>query len=189
LVRSFIGHGISSGNILEAGCGTGILGIKVVKYSKPQAVHLTGVDLSADMIAVSIKNAQLADVSSNCNFIQSNLEKLPFPDNYFDGIMSNGSFHHWKNPVKVLNELKRVLKTDGRIVINDIRRDINRQLVFALKLVLNHWQRERLDESVNAAYTPDECEEILRLSGINGLAVKKGFMEFMITWHTITKSS
>ena len=49
--------------------------------------------------------------------VVSNLEKIPFKNNYFDSVVCNFVFEHVKNPFLVCNELKRVLKPKGTILI------------------------------------------------------------------------
>jgi ubiquinone/menaquinone biosynthesis C-methylase UbiE len=55
----------------------------------------------------------------NVKFILANAAELPFEDDSIDFIISTGSFHHWKHPLKIFNEFYRVLKTKGEAWIYD----------------------------------------------------------------------
>jgi ubiquinone/menaquinone biosynthesis C-methylase UbiE len=55
----------------------------------------------------------------NVHFRKSNVEELPFEDEFFDFIICSNAFHHFSNPEKTLREAYRVLKPKGRIYILD----------------------------------------------------------------------
>jgi len=52
----------------------------------------------------------------------ASVEHMPFPNNHFDYILSNQSIEHWReysvNPVEGLTEIRRVLKSNGKAIIN-----------------------------------------------------------------------
>ena len=106
---------ISIGNrqlrLLDIGCGTGIL-VKRVSECYPDA-KVYGIDLSHDMIRYGLLQAE------NCQFAQANCESLPFADNSFDIVTSSNSFHHYPNQARAVNEMHRVLKPDGKLMIID----------------------------------------------------------------------
>lgn len=49
---------------------------------------------------------------------------LPFADETFDRVVSTGSLHHWKDPLRSLAETHRVLKGDGYALLYDLVRDM-----------------------------------------------------------------
>jgi ubiquinone/menaquinone biosynthesis C-methylase UbiE len=53
----------------------------------------------------------------NIKFIEGFAENIPLPDKYFDKVLASASFHHFSDQDKALEEMKRVLKPDGKIVI------------------------------------------------------------------------
>ena len=55
----------------------------------------------------------------NVEFLVMDAKALAFPDNSFDMIISTGSLHHWKEPVRVLNEIHRCLKPGAAAWIYD----------------------------------------------------------------------
>jgi len=103
------------GAVLDVGTGPGVLLVELAKR-RPD-LRLTGIDLSADMIAAATRNldpfgfratAQVGDVTD-----------LPFPDGSFDLVVSSLSLHHWDEPEAAVPELARVLRPGGRVQIYD----------------------------------------------------------------------
>jgi ubiquinone/menaquinone biosynthesis C-methylase UbiE len=46
-------------------------------------------------------------------------ENIPWENEKFDLVVCNSSFHHYPNPKRVLKEIRRVLKKDGKLIIGD----------------------------------------------------------------------
>src|SRR5579883_201247 len=62
-------------SVLEIAPGAGYLSIEL---AKPGKYHITGMDISNDLIEICDKNAKEAGV--DINFIQGNVSNMPFPD-------------------------------------------------------------------------------------------------------------
>ena len=56
----------------------------------------------------------------NIKFIEGGAENIPLPDEYFDKVVASASFHHSSDQDSALEEMKRVLKPDGKIIILEI---------------------------------------------------------------------
>jgi SAM-dependent methyltransferase len=54
-------------------------------------------------------------------FVQGNVVRLPFRDATFDVVVCRNSFHHFEDPAAVCREMARVVRGQGRIVIEDMR--------------------------------------------------------------------
>lgn len=105
---------IEKGILIDIGSGTGFLSIEIAKRAPKLTIY--GIDLSKKMVEIAMRNAK--DIK-NIQFKLSNATDLPFKDESIDFIVSTGSFHHWKNSIKVFNECYRVLKSDGEGWIYD----------------------------------------------------------------------
>ncbi len=105
---------IEKGILIDIGSGTGYLSIEIGKRA-PQ-LKIYGVDLSKKMVEIATSNARGI---KNVQFKFGNAAELPFEDESVDFIVSTGSFHHWKNPIKIFNECYRVLKNSGEGWIYD----------------------------------------------------------------------
>ncbi len=80
--------------ILDAGCGSGRLTRFISKYG----AETYGVDIIPLPKDKKVK------------FIQADIQNLPFKNNFFDYIYSEGVLHHTENPKKAFKELARVNK-------------------------------------------------------------------------------
>ena len=157
IIESSITHGLA----LEIGPGPGYLGLEWLKNT--QATTLKGLDISADMIAVAERNARAYGLSERVEFVHSSGAELPFGDGAFDAVFTAGSLHEWSEPQKTFNEIWRVLKTGGRVLISDFRRDMF--LLLRWFLCLNARPktiRPGLITSINASYTPDELKTLIQ---------------------------
>lgn len=92
--------------ILEIGCGEGT---KLFKLG-PKKSTKTGVDISSD--AIKIAKKQYPQI----NFLQADIEKLPFKDNQFDAVFSAFVLEHVSNVRKIILEMIRVAKRNGLII-------------------------------------------------------------------------
>ncbi len=92
------------GRVLDAGCGTGFITRKI-----PDCV---GIDNSMELL----KNSK-----NPC--VLGNIEKMPFKNNVFDTIISFTVLQDIKNPKKASEELTRVLKKNGRILITVLNKE------------------------------------------------------------------
>lgn len=99
--------------ILDAGCGGG----RNIIYFLREQFNVFAVDQNAEAIEQIKHIAQtLAPKLPDENFQTSNIEKMPFPDERFDWIISNAVLHFAENPTrfnKMLIEMWRVLKPNG----------------------------------------------------------------------------
>jgi len=155
--------GITKGHALEVGPGPGYLGLEWLKAT--QGTHLTGLDISPDMLKVACRNAGTYGLESRVTYVQSPGGRMPLEDSTFDGVFTNGSLHEWTDPVAVLNEIARVLKPGGRYYISDLRRDMIPLLRWFMWLSCKpRGMRPGLTTSINAAYTPEELRGIVRAS-------------------------
>jgi ubiquinone/menaquinone biosynthesis C-methylase UbiE len=103
--------------VLDIGCGAGVDSIIAAKLVGPSG-PVTGIDLVPEMLAKASENARLAGVD-NVTFQEASAEQLPFPDNSFDVVISNGVFNLVVDKVKALGEVLRVLKPGGRFMLAD----------------------------------------------------------------------
>jgi len=105
---------IDTGILIDVGSGTGFLSIEIAKRAPD--LNIIGIDLSRKMVEIAKGNARGLE---NVKFKLANAKDLPFEDNSIDFIVSTGSFHHWKKPIQVFNELYRALIINGEAWIYD----------------------------------------------------------------------
>jgi ubiquinone/menaquinone biosynthesis C-methylase UbiE len=106
--------------------GTGPAWLLLAIHRKAPQTRLIGIDSSSAMVTKAGQNT--AGVNS-IEINQGNADKIPFPDNYFDIVVSTASIHHWKHPTQSLNEIYRVLKSGGFTLIYDLVSDTPKSLL------------------------------------------------------------
>jgi ubiquinone/menaquinone biosynthesis C-methylase UbiE len=103
--------------ILDLGTGPGYLLIEIAK--RVHNFQIDGIDPLLKSIKIARKNAMRASVGDRIHFEVGDANKLRFKENSYDMIVSTGAFHELKNPIGVLNECYRVLKSGGEVFIHD----------------------------------------------------------------------
>jgi len=116
LERYFRDHPLpleDNAQILDAGCGTGLLTLALLR-TLARPAHITAIDLSASSLqkARQAVAAALPGRSHRVKFLQANLLSLPFESETFDFIATSGALEYV--PLREgLGELSRVLKPGG----------------------------------------------------------------------------
>jgi arsenite methyltransferase len=103
--------------VLDLGCGAGVDTIIAAMLTGPSGA-VTGIDLVPEMLAKARENARMAGVN-NVLLRESSAEQLPFPDDSFDAVISNGVLNLVVDKIKALDEIFRVLKPGGRFLLAD----------------------------------------------------------------------
>jgi ubiquinone/menaquinone biosynthesis C-methylase UbiE len=116
-VAEEIASKLKSGIILDLGTGPGYLPIEIAK--RAPSIRIDGIDLTRGLIRIAQKNAVKAGVADKLHFEVGNAAKLRFDDDSYDMVISTGMLHSLKDPVKVVNECYRVLKSGGEAWIYD----------------------------------------------------------------------
>lgn len=107
--------------VLEVGVGTG----RSLPYY-PEGLGVTAIDLSGGMPARAKQRAR--DLGLSVNLRRMDVQKLDFPDDYFDTAVATCTFCSVPDPVLGLEEIRRTLKPDGRVLLLEHMRHDNRVL-------------------------------------------------------------
>lgn len=163
-------------SLLDVGCGSGNLIIQVAK--KYPSLDLIGVDLSSEILELAKKKAVENNLNEKIVFKIGSVENLPFPDKSVDFILSTLSLHHWKIPKQAFEEIFRVLKDGGVLLIFDFRRDARKffygLLKFATKVVVPKALKEINEPlcSLKAGYVFSEISQIISQTSFNNVDIK-----------------
>lgn len=108
----------SSGiKVLDYGCGAGLLLDKL----KGRFNDVYAIDIEKDLI---FNLQRLQENTANTSFLCDG-KKLAFKDNTFDLVICRGVLHHIKDITRALSEIKRILKSNGYLIISEPTRDNN----------------------------------------------------------------
>ncbi len=112
--------GFKAGRILDSGCGAGEIPVELAK-ALPHA-EVVGVDLSEPLLEIARRSAEAASVTDRATFERADVTRLPFEDDAFDAVVNVNMVHIVEDPVSMLNEIERVLASEGWLIIAAIRR-------------------------------------------------------------------
>lgn len=140
--------------VLDLACGPGLVTFAFAKVAR----HVAGIDITPAMIERA-KELQIKNNLTNISWQVGDVKALPYKDDSFSMVITRYSFHHLLDPKKVLMEMKRVCRTNGKIVIIDVA---------PLPEYVNGYNNvEKLrDPSHTRALTPDELLNITKEAGL-----------------------
>ncbi|MBK5502397.1 class I SAM-dependent methyltransferase [Peribacillus sp. TH14] len=167
-------HVSKNANILEVAPGPGYLSIELAK----EGFNVTGVEISPDFVEIEKNNAKEANVS--VNFKEGNASNLPCEDNFFDYIVCSAAFKNFKDPVKALCEMHRVLKQGGTSLIIDMNyeatsEDIDIEVrISGMKGFDKYFVKFAFKTFLKkGAYTKEDFETFLRGTPFKNYKIKK----------------
>ncbi|MBR1214312.1 class I SAM-dependent methyltransferase [Bradyrhizobium sp. JYMT SZCCT0180] len=174
-------HGYSSADglrVLDIGCGNGYV---LYQYARHGA-SVAGVDLTKTAVELSRKRFELGGLKGE--FLQVDGNKLPFPDGHFDIVCSMGVLHHVSDPRPMVEEIFRVLRPGGRLIVMLYYRHSWKNLVLLrLRRLFDPHYRGRTQQEALNMNDGDACPLALVYSRREAAALFSRFsqFEFMLT--------
>jgi len=102
---------------LDAGCGIGLQALLLAERVGP-AGHITGLDLSPELLVYAKDIVKEAGLSERISFRQGDVNTLPFDDNTFDWAWSVDCVGYTPiEPLPMVKELARVVKPGGSVAV------------------------------------------------------------------------
>lgn len=157
--------GVASGRLLDVGCGPGNIALKIAR--RWPRVRVVGVDFSLNMVLAARAAAASQPLTSRTDFLAGDAKKLPFPDSAFDFVLSNSVLHHLHDPLAMLDEMGRVVKPRGIVLLRDLRRPGRLMFPLHVRWYGRHYSglmKKLYTDSVRAAYTGEELARMLHAS-------------------------
>lgn len=165
--------GSQSGLVLDAGTGTARIPIFICQQ-RPQW-QVIGIDLAKNMLLIGSKNVEQAGLQKQIALELVDSKQLPYPDGQFEMVISNSLVHHLPDPLPFFLEIKRVLKPNGAILIRDLIRPadeaIMNAMVDSIGTDYDEHQKKLFRDSLHAAFTLDEVNELMQKAGLEGVKV------------------
>ena len=118
MASQLVGKIPAGGSVLEIAPGPGYFCLELAKLGH---FEITGLDISRSFVEIARTNARRAQV--DVDFRHGNASAMPFADGTFDFTFCQAAFKNFREPVKAIAEMYRVLKPQGTAVIVDMRRD------------------------------------------------------------------
>lgn len=135
-------HGVTKGKVLDTGCGFGLTDI--VLAQRIPDIEIVGIDLSDHLLRHAAQCLEESGLQQRIRFEKADVEKLPFGDETFDAVLNINMVHLVDSPVRMLDEIERVLVPEGYLFIVDIRRSLIGLLEREFRSALNIDEAEAL---------------------------------------------
>jgi ubiquinone/menaquinone biosynthesis C-methylase UbiE len=164
--------GVESGMVLDVGTQVGLIPLKILWQN--ENLFSIGVDSSSVMIDRARETATAWNLSERAFFQVGDARRMRLKSAYFDLVVSDRVFHQFSDPVSVMSEIARVVKSKGGLLIRDFRRP-NRfrisQLITELSRRYGARMRPQIEQALRGAYTLEELKRIVEESSLEGVRV------------------
>jgi len=161
------------GDILEVGTGKGHFALALAK----EGYKFISVDISEEEQRIAKLNLRYFGLEKSVDFRIENAESLSFKDKSFDVIFAINALHHFINPYRVIDELVRLVKSKGKIILSDFTKE---GLEFMDKI---HTSEGRKHEVSNI--TLADIERYLIEKGFKIDKASSKFQEVLIAYHQL----
>lgn len=172
-VERVVALGAKTGHFLDV--GTGPAQIPILLAQRCPDIHLTAMDLSEEMLKIAKRHVAAAELAERITLEHVDAKTLPYPDNTFDGLISNSIVHHIHDSLRALKEMSRVVKPGGLVLIRDLVRPETPEAaqVFVDKYAAEDtpYQQQLYYDSFLAAFTIAEVNEMLAQMDLPGAVV------------------
>jgi ubiquinone/menaquinone biosynthesis C-methylase UbiE len=171
------------GSVLDVGTGTGYVALEIARYLKGHG-RVVGLDLSEAMLSLAAENALTRGLQAVVEWKLGDASVMPFSDGEFDAVISSGSLHHWQAPLKTLNEIGRVVKPHGKVILRVSKRlpgtGIAALMAALIGFTLPADFRAHYWGSIRSSYTPAELQVIVDNSRLKGSRIVEDLLDLMI---------
>ncbi|GHO59825.1 class I SAM-dependent methyltransferase [Ktedonobacter robiniae] len=167
--------GQAAGLVLEVGAGNGL---NFACYDPEFVERVEATELDSSMLSYARTRAQSAPVS--VTLTQANVEQLPFTDAYFDSIVCTLVFCSVNNPLRGLQEMRRVLKPGGQLLMIEHVRAQKRMLALVQDLITPltrlllgncHWNRSTVQTVQKAGFQDIRLEYLTPVGELMPLVI------------------
>jgi ubiquinone/menaquinone biosynthesis C-methylase UbiE len=147
----------AAANVLELGCGSAEMW-KVCASRIPADWVITLTDISDGMLDAGWRS--LVPLGRGFKFEQMDAQSIPYGEKTFDAVIANHMLFHVPDRKKALNEIKRVLKDDGRLIATTVGRDHMQQMYQWLKRINTNERPDMFINPFTLESGPEQLQEI-----------------------------
>jgi ubiquinone/menaquinone biosynthesis C-methylase UbiE len=112
MLETFAPATLRGQQVLDVGCGPGFWGRHLIRMG----ANYTGIDISARSVDLATRSLDMEGLRGRV--LTANAEALPFPDNSFQAVVSEGVVHHTPDTQACIDEIYRVLQPGGRAAVS-----------------------------------------------------------------------
>jgi ubiquinone/menaquinone biosynthesis C-methylase UbiE len=177
--------------VLDIGVGTGE--IPLFMLQKNADMEILAVDLAEEMLHVATKKILGAGFGDRCKLAKMDAKKLRVPDAKYDLVMCASTIHHIPDPLVVFQEIARVVKPTGAVLVRDLIRPTSMDEAWTtVKRVAagEHIRQQQLFfDSLCAALEIPEVEALVKKSGLARVSVSRCSDRHWSAERPVTRSS
>lgn len=144
-------------HILDVGCATGRF---LESLAHAGANNLYGTDIAPNILDIARAKAKGLNVKFNLQSADAET-RIPWDDEFFDVITLSGVFHHFYHPEDALQEIYRMLKKNGRLII------VEPNFMIFLRQILNLYLKIFMHEGDYKFYTPKSIDKLVNIAGFH----------------------
>lgn len=164
--------------VLDIATGTADLAIMMVKNGIEE---VQGVDISAGMLQVGQKKIEQLKIDGQIKLTQADSEQLPFDDNTFDAASISFGIRNFENPVKGMEEIRRVLKPGAGLYILEFSKPtqfpFKQFFAFYFRFILPVWGKIISKDNSAYSYLPESINVFPHGKAFTDLMEKAGFKQ------------
>ncbi len=147
--------------LLDISCGTGEL-----LQNLSGKAQLYGGDISEEML----KKARMK-LPEEVTLLKADVHHLPFENNYFDYVVTTEAFHHYYDQKLTLEEMSRVTKKGGKVIVSDIN--------FFLKPI--HWLFQTFEPGCVKINSKNEMRGLFEKTSLKNIHQSRNFLFAVMT--------
>jgi ubiquinone/menaquinone biosynthesis C-methylase UbiE len=171
-----------NGFIIDVSSDTGLFTIELAKLG---GYRVVGIEKSQKNVTQAKTNVPIA--LQNVSFVCARTDALPFDDDIIDGVVSFFSFKNYREPEKMLKEIRRVLVTGGKLVIVDLDKNSTDDDLMRYVTASGHISRPYIKSKFQmlrkTAYSEEELKACLDKCGYKSCTVsaRDGVLKAILT--------
>ena len=160
--------------VLDVGSGFATLAIYAASLNEKYTVDC--VELSDETNKIARENIREKSLENRIKIIKTDAKNMELPSNNYDIAICCDMLHHIEEPVYVINEMVRVVKADGSILIRDVLRpesktELERIIMERAEDIGNTNTDKTVRESAIAALSLDEIKKIVQMSNLKNYKI------------------
>ena len=134
--KKAIGQMKPVGEMLDVAIGTADVAMTAIRKQKAQ--HVTGIDLSQEMMNIGAQKVAKADMTGKVDFVLGSALEMPFGDNQFEAVTCAYGIRNFSELDRGLKEMHRVMKPGGQLVILEFSYPTNTLIRWGYNLYFSH---------------------------------------------------
>ena len=167
--KDILGH-VHGGTVLDVATGGGGF-VTTLKENLASYTEIVGVDTSE---RAEVAFWERFKTDPTVRFTRMDAARLEFPDASFDTVSICSSLHHLTDPLHTLNEMKRVTRPGGLLIVSEMYRDHQTDTQLTHVLLHDWWGRVDTARGIchNPTYRRDEIVSLLQSLGLADLTLE-----------------